>query len=120
MAYTSNESGRYEVYVQSFPPAGSKWQVSLSGGLHPRWRADGKELFYIAANQRMTAVTVDLTGQFSVISRQELFELSIRNIFSVRSPYAVSSDGQRFLLDARPDVIPPVHVVLNWASGLPR
>ncbi len=121
MAYTSNESGRYEVYVQSFPSAGSKWQVSLNGGLHPRWRADGKELFYVAANQKLTAVTREPGAEFSIGARQELFELTIPNIFTVRSPYAVSGDGQRFVLeDARTDLIPPVHVVLNWAGGLPR
>jgi Tol biopolymer transport system component len=121
MAYTSNESGRYEVYVQSFPPGGAKWQVSPNGGLHPRWRADGKELFYVAGNQKLTAVMVDLTTQFSVTRRQELFELSIRNLFTVRSPFVVSSDGQRFLFeDVKSDVVPPVHLVLNWANGLRR
>ena len=121
MAYTSNESGRYEVYVQSFPPSGAKWQVSLHGGLHPRWRPDGKELFYVGTNQKLTAVAVDLTSQFSQGATQELFDLSIQNIFTVRAPYVVSRDGQRFLLaDTRTDAIPPVHVVLHWASRLRR
>jgi Tol biopolymer transport system component len=121
MAYTSNESGRYEVYVQGFPPAGAKWQVSLNGGLHPRWRADGKELFYVAANQKLMAQTVDLATQFSQGSTQELFELGIHNIFTIRSPYAVSHDGQRFLLaGSRTDDVTPVHVVLHWANSLPR
>jgi len=119
MAYTSNESGRYQVYVQSFPRTGAKWQVSLNGGLHPRWRADGKELFYVAANQKLSAVAVDFKPQFVPGRTQELFDLSIQSIFTLRSPYVVSRDGQRFLVaDSRTDAVSPVHVVLNWGTRL--
>jgi hypothetical protein len=95
--------------------------VSLNGGLHPRWRPDGKELFYVGANQKLMAVAVNLTSQFSQGGTQELFDLRTQNIFTVRAPYAVSHDGQRFLLaDSRTDAVPPVHVVLHWASRLRR
>ena len=67
------------------------------------------------------AVAVDLTSQFAQGGTQELFELAIQNIFTVRAPYVVSRDGQRFLLaDTRTDVVPPVHVVLHWANRLRR
>ena len=62
MAYQSNETGRAEVYVQSFPPTGDKWQISTTGGEEPYWRRDGKELFYIAG-KRLMVVDVKTDGQ---------------------------------------------------------
>ncbi len=62
IAYTSNESGRDEVYVQSFPTPGGKRQISTDGGAMPRWRRDGQELFYLAANQFMTAIPISING----------------------------------------------------------
>src|SRR5207248_11172645 len=59
IAYASNESGRYEIYIRSFAAAGTKRQVSTGGGLQPRWRRDGKELFYVAPDHRMMAVAID-------------------------------------------------------------
>ena len=58
LAYTSNESGRFEVYVQSFPGPGGKWQISTAGGGEPHWRADGKELYYRAPDQKVMAVEI--------------------------------------------------------------
>lgn len=60
IAYNSNESGKNEVYVAPFPGPGGKWQVSAAGGTSPRWRPDGKELFYLAPDGRLTAAAVDL------------------------------------------------------------
>ena len=64
LAYQSNESGRFEIYVQTFPGAGGKWQVSTSGGVDASWRADGKELFYRAADQKLMAVDIQAGSSF--------------------------------------------------------
>ena len=58
LAYASNESGRYEIYVQTFPVTGGKWQISVAGGLQPRWRRDGQELFYVAPDNRLMAAPI--------------------------------------------------------------
>ena len=63
LAYASNESGRYEIYVRTFPEAGGKWQVSAAGGMQPRWRRDGRELFYVAPDTRLMAVPLRLTPE---------------------------------------------------------
>ena len=60
LAYASNESGRYEIYIRTFPEAGGKWQVSAAGGVQPRWRRDGRELFYVAPDTRLMAVPLRL------------------------------------------------------------
>ena len=62
VAYHSNESGRHEVYVQPFPGPGGKWQISTSGGIEPRWRRDGKELFYIAPDGKLMAAPIQSAG----------------------------------------------------------
>ena len=58
IAYTSNESGRFEVYVQTLPPPARKWPISVNGGYEPRWRADGRELYYLADDRKLMAVPV--------------------------------------------------------------
>src|SRR5262249_13050531 len=63
MAYVSNESGPYQVYIQSFPTSGGKWQVSIGGGAQPQWRRDGKELFYLAPDRKLMAVELTASGQ---------------------------------------------------------
>ena len=118
ISYTSNDSGRYEVYVQAFPPSGAKWQISSGGGLHARWRADQKELFYIDGTQRLIAVPVRPGGGFEYGAGAPLFEVRIPNIFTVRSPYDVSPDGQRFLLTKAVQEDLPLTVTLNWLAGL--
>jgi eukaryotic-like serine/threonine-protein kinase len=119
IAYTSDESKRNEVYVMAFPPSGGKWQISAQGGSHPRWRADGKEIFYISADNKMmaegirTAATTVETGK-----PVELFPfVAGRNILS---PYDVTADGQRFLVEEQASSAPssPLIVVANWQAGL--
>jgi len=121
IAYTSNESGEDEVYVQSFPVAGSKRQISISGGVQPRWRTDGRELYYLASDQRLMTVPVKNGVAFDAGAPIPLFRtrLLAQGSQSVGLPtsYDVSPDGQRFLLNVRPDDLgPPVTVVLNWLS----
>jgi hypothetical protein len=117
MVYVSNQSGRYEVYVQTFPPSGATWQVSTEGGLHPRWRRDQQELFYIASDQKLMAVPVHATSTFEYRVPVPLFETRIANVFAVRAPYEVSRDGQRFLLSSAANESVPLTVVANWSSA---
>jgi eukaryotic-like serine/threonine-protein kinase len=127
VAYVSNETGRYEVYARPFPGPGGKWQVSTGGGIYPRWRHDGKELFYIAPDNRMMAVPIQVGGTLSAGAAVALFptELTGGNLgiggFQSKQEYAVAADG-RFLLNVTvgDPAAWPITVVLNWQSALNR
>jgi Tol biopolymer transport system component len=122
VAYASNESGEWEIYVTTFPTAAGKWQVSRGGGTEPRWRGDGKEIFYIGARGTLTAVPVNSEGTFSTGNPTPLFQSQLRaqvsstDIFN----YDVTRDGQRFLVNhyAKPQQVAPLHVVLNSTAEL--
>jgi Tol biopolymer transport system component len=124
VAYSSNESGSMEVYVTSFPSGNGKWQVSTGGGLEPRWRRDGTELFYLSRDGKMMAVPVSPGASFAAGSPALLFQthrrqpISSQDIFS----YDVSADGQRFLIATKVDEssAAPLSVVLNWASEMEK
>ena len=125
IAYTSNESGTDEVYIQSFPTPGSKRQASSNGGVQPRWRRDGKELFYLAADQRLMAVPVRLGATFEADAPVPLFRTRLipQGSQSILLPtaYDVSADGQRFVVTGAPDDPgPPITVVLDWFGALKR
>jgi serine/threonine protein kinase len=122
VAYTSTESGRPEVYVTPFPSGSPRHRISVAGGTHARWRGDGKEIFYLAPDSRMMSVGLTLrTATIDVGETTELFKTTF-TLPSIRSPYAVSSDGQRFLLIAAAENQPvmPMTVVVNWSSALKR
>ena len=122
IAYTSNESGIYHVYVRSFP-SGGQWQVSNNGGADPKWRHDSKELFYISPDRKLMAVEVKGDGAtFESSVPKTLFEMRIRGLPGPRNYYDVSHDGQRFLVAATPEeaATTPMTVVLNWQSGVKR
>jgi hypothetical protein len=118
-AYSSTESGKPEVYVQSFPPAGGKWQVSTNGGAQPQWRRDGKELFYVAPDRKLMAVDVRLGSSFEMGTPVALFQTQVSG-FTSPNRYAASADGQRFLINSTvQDASPtPITVILNWAATL--
>ena len=120
MAYSSDESGRREVYMQAFPAPSGKWQISTAGGTFPRWRRDGKELFYIAADRKLMAVAVQADSAVQAGQPQALFEPRIFGIPVV--PYAVSADGQRFLVNTQTEETnsSPLTVVLNWTAELKK
>jgi serine/threonine protein kinase len=123
VAYTSNETGRQEVYVQPFPATGAQFQVSLGGGREPHWRKDGTELFYIGEGRTVTAVSMKLGGKsFQAEQPKRLFPLSILSTFIVARSYEVSNDGQRFLTPVIPDggSAPPLTVDLNWQAMLKK
>jgi eukaryotic-like serine/threonine-protein kinase len=117
IAYVSDESGRNEVYVQTFPRSGGKWQVSTSGGAQPHWRRDGKEMFYLAPDRTLMSVDVKSGAAFDVGTPKPLFSTRV-SAYDAPNRYAVSADGQRFLVNssAREVESQPLTVVLNWAA----
>ncbi len=121
LAYMSNESGRQEVYVQSFPGPGGKWQISTAGGVEPHWRADGKELYYRAPDQKIMAVEIRSDGGFQAGVPKVLFTGRFESGVA-RDRYLPTSDGQRFLLVSPlgREAMSPTTVVLNWAADLGR
>jgi eukaryotic-like serine/threonine-protein kinase len=120
IAYESNESGRYEIYVQPFPGPGGKVQVSNNGGAQVRWRRDGKELFYVALDGRLNAVPIQLASNGHTIdpgTPTPLFATRIGGAISLpfKQQYDVSPDGQRFLMNTIIDeAAAPITVILNW------
>jgi len=122
MAYRSNESGRSEVYVQAFPISAGKWQISTTGGVLPRWRGDGKEIFYLALDRKVMAVTVKADSTFEAGVPAELFPTQATHQLDVRNPYAVTADGQRFLVNTRVEEAgsSPMAVVINWHAELKK
>jgi eukaryotic-like serine/threonine-protein kinase len=107
VAYTSTESGSPEVYIQPFPATGAKWQVSVRGGEQPRWRDDGKELFYLAPDRTLMSVAIRVTGAFDENPPQPLFQTNIPfGDINVSQAYDVTADGQRFVIGA-PDPLSP-------------
>lgn len=120
IAYMSNEGGQRDVYVQSFPGPGPRTQVSKDGGTHPVWRADGRELFYLASDGTMMAVAVGAGRSFDAGLPRALFSSNVWRL-AVNQVYAVTKDGQRFLVNAVPQKhsdAAPLTVVLNWQEEL--
>jgi Tol biopolymer transport system component len=124
VAYASNESGDWEVYITTFPRAAGKWQISRGGGAEPRWRGDGNELFYIAPSGMMMAASVAGGDTFSIDTPQPLFQVRGRAPVSSTDlfTYDVSSDGKRFLVNRyiKADHPSPLTIVLNATSDAPR
>ena len=131
LAYVSNESGRYEIYVRPFPESGGKWQVSTGGGAQPRWRRDGRELFYVAPDNRLMAVPIRLgsiAGAVDAGAPVALFPTHLASGagigsggYTLSAQYAVAADG-RFLMNVAVDegVTSPITIVLNWEAALAK
>jgi len=118
IAYTTDETGQPNVYVQPFLRAGGKIRISPNGGRNPHWRADGRELFYIDANGAMTSVSIDAKDTLAAGLPKTLFPAGV---ISTQNMYAVTRDGQRFLVDARlrnTPTVTPLTVIVNWTSTL--
>ena len=119
----SDETGRFEVYVQSFPDRQQKVKISIDGGADPRWHPNGRELFYISADRSLMAVPVPVTPADSWGRGVPLFEVAIDDLWEdSRNHYDVSPDGQRFLFPilAKTPETQPFVVVLNWAGARPH
>ena len=128
VAYSSNESGQFQVYVQSFPSNGSKWPISIKGGSQPRWRGDGRELYYFTPERELMAVEVNAeSGTLKVGIPQPLFQFRVGGAgvdlgFPGSGYYTVTRDGKRFLVTSTSELgeKQQVSVVINWASNLRR
>jgi eukaryotic-like serine/threonine-protein kinase len=122
ISYSSDESGKSEVYVQPFPPTGARWQVSTKGGDQGNWGRDGKELFYVSTDKKLMVVPVSTGSTFEAGAPSPLFELHIptHGITDEMYQYSVSPDSRRFLVVALPPshTTQPVGVVLNWNKEL--
>jgi Tol biopolymer transport system component len=130
VAYYSNESGRYEIYVRPFSGepgdssgVGPKWLISTAGGVEPRWRADGRELYYVALDGKLMAVAVTTGQVFQAGVPKPLFQTPVAHKeFGVIGVPDVAADGKRFLFEVPADQTaqPPFIVVQNWQAGLKK
>jgi len=125
LAYVSNESGQYDVYVRSVTGEG-KWTISSGGGLEPKWRRDSRELFYLAADRSLMSVAVHSTDSSLEVGRPvRLFETrlsTVPNANYTRNQYDVAPDGQRFLINepSGDASASPITVVVNWPAAVKR
>jgi eukaryotic-like serine/threonine-protein kinase len=120
LAYQSNESGRPEIYITAFPAGGAKWQVSSNGGATPRWRRDGKELFFLDPQDNIAAVDVNTSGNAVKLGAPHtLFQaVGIQREFG---PYDVTADGKKFLINSGlKEGTEPVTLVQNWPAELKK
>ena len=118
LAYASDESGKWEVYVQAFPRGDLRQTISPAGGAEPTWRADGRELYYLAEDHSLMAVDITPGRTLHVGRPRVLFRpATVGEATTYRSHYAATSDGQRFLVDVLIDPsLDPITVLLNWTA----
>jgi Tol biopolymer transport system component len=121
IAYQSDESSRFEIYIQPFPTGGERIRVSTDGGVQPRWRQDGRELFYLALDGRLVAAPIVSSSEGGAVKVGSPVPLFAARVGSLRDialhHYIVSGDGQRFLLDTLvEESASPIVVILNWQS----
>jgi Tol biopolymer transport system component len=123
MAYTSNETGDFEVYVQPFPATGEISKISSHGGAQPRWRRDGREMFYRTSDGKLMAVQVKATPKFEAGVPHMLFQAGADPLYpNLGTGYDVTPDGQRFLINSTIDEsrASPITIVMNWTVGMKR
>jgi Tol biopolymer transport system component len=120
LAYTSSETGRDEIYVVPFPGLAHSIQISISGGDQPRWRRDGKEIYYVAPDGKMMAVAIQLAGNsLQAASPKALFQTRVTAITRTSHEYDVTADGQKFLINSRPQQArQPITLYVNWPAAL--
>jgi eukaryotic-like serine/threonine-protein kinase len=132
VAYTSKESGREQIYVVPFDAArilnttpgsvvtsgADKWQISASGGRFPRWRGDGKEIFYLSSDNQIMAAEVEEQGNsIRVRPAQALFRAAVAPSYS---PYDVTPDGKKFVINTLSEPSTPLTLVVNWTANLKK
>ena len=124
LAYYSEESGAGQIYIRRFrdgPAAEAKWQISTTGGIQPRWRGDGKELYFLAPEGKMMAAAIRLGAEtLQSDPAHELFDFRPGSAFWIRYQYDVSPDGKRFLLLSSAEERPgnSMTLLLNWEKAL--
>jgi len=120
VAYDSNETGKFEVYVETFPRSERRSQVSTNGGSEPRWRRDQQEIYYLSEDKKLMAVAVGPGATFGI--PKMLFQTRApAGVNAFRTNYVPSNDGKRFLVNTQIDQPPtPISVVLNWTAGLKK
>ena len=132
VAYASNETRRFEVYVRPLAGTGGKWEISTAGGTYARWRHDGKELFYLSRDRKLMAVPINSSGAaIEAGAPHALFEMHVSPNFTPGDvfngyantpfPYVVTADGQRFLVSvdtSQQTTATPMTVVVNWSEEL--
>jgi eukaryotic-like serine/threonine-protein kinase len=117
IAYVSDEAGQPDVYVRSFPGPGEAHRISSGGGSQPRWRRDGKALFYVVG-QRLMAVPISAAATFAAGVAKQLFDRKPARIID----YDVAADGQSFLINSEvssPET-KPINIVVNWMAALKK
>lgn len=121
LAYSSNESGRAEVYVQSLVDDGGKWQISTDGGIYPEWTRGGNEIVYQGIDNKLVAVDVRLRPAFEAGTPKLLFDPRLRTTLQGR-PWDVTADGERFLVNRALEApgVEPITLVQNWAATLEK
>jgi Tol biopolymer transport system component len=120
LAYGSDESGTWQVYVQPFLGAGGRWQVSEGSGSQPQWRGDGQELFYIDNTGMLFAAKLREQPTFEVLERQQLVRVNVQApVAPFSANFSVTPDGQRFLINRADDApMVPISVLVNWQQLL--
>jgi dipeptidyl aminopeptidase/acylaminoacyl peptidase len=123
IAYVSNETGQFEVYVRSYPGGEGRYRISTNGGHQPQWSTDGKELFYIASDGMMMRVPVGTGTRFVSDAPEPLFDTGwnaadLSRILTAGQAYSITPDAQRFLLNRPIKIEEPITVILNWAKDL--
>jgi serine/threonine protein kinase len=124
VAYASSDTGLWEIYVSPFPGMGSKWQVSRGGGEEPRWRRDGKELFYLTPSGTLMSVAVSTGATFESSAPVSLFLTHPRQPVSAMDffSYDITADGQKFLVNTKVETgtSAPLSVILNWQADIEK
>jgi hypothetical protein len=115
LAYSSNETGADEVYVAPFPDATTKTRVSTAGGYEPKWRGDGREIFYLDGGGDLTAVPIRTEPSLEIGAPARLFRSQMRR--DIDATYVATRDGQRFLLNLPNPISVPLNVVVNWLDS---
>jgi hypothetical protein len=124
LAFAATQSGPPQVYVSPIPRTGEQWQISASGGEHPQWRGDGRELFFIAPDGSMMSAPITSGPKFDFTAPRVLFKTGVIGELSSQR-FAATVDGNRFLFNMLPEGVraattTTLHVVLNWTNRLAR
>ena len=114
VAYDTDESGQLQIVVQPFPSPTGKWQISSAGGIYPRWRADGKELYFIAPDGKMMAALIHASASsFEAETPRALFQTRL-NATTNKHQYTVSPDGRFLINQTEESSATPITLILNW------